>query len=62
MVILFVGALLALAVVLGVALGCACLVGQMLAGCRQTGELSVETTSETTGCDWQLGRATSGSH
>lgn len=60
MVIIFV--VLGLGLLLGAALVCTCLVGQMLAGCRQTGELSVEKTSETTGCDWQLGRATSGSH
>lgn len=60
MVIIFV--LLGLGLLLGAALICTCLVGQMLAGCRQTGELSVETTSETAGCDWPLSRVASESH
>lgn len=55
-------ALLGLGLLLMVALGCTCLVGQMLAGCRQTGEIAAEMTSEVVRRDWQLRQPATESH
>lgn len=59
---LIVFALLGLGLLLMLALGSACLVGQMLAGCRQTGEIAAPMTSEAQRSDWQLSQVASQGH